>query len=191
MYALTSVGIFLVSILFGFLIFSLWLRIAIRYFRISTISPMGRIIYAVTQPLIQPLSLILHRLDKPGKRYDWIAIILLIAIELIKIITLCALMYHAIMPLPFIGLYVLADLIIQPCDILFFAILILIIMSYANPRWEHPVKDFLLIITTPVLRQARKILPNTSVFDWATLVVLILLKAISIFISASLPWKLL
>jgi YggT family protein len=191
MYALTSVGIFLVSIIFGLLIFSLWLRIAIRYFRISVISPMGRIIYAITQPLIQPLSLILHKLDKPGKRYDWLAIILLIAIELVKIITLCGLMYHAIMPIPFIGLYVLADLIIQPCDILFFAILILIIMSYANPRWEHPVKDFLLVITSPILKQARKILPDTSVFDWATLLILILLKAISIFISASLPWKLL
>lgn len=191
MYALNSVAIFLVSILFGLLILSLWLRIAVRYFRISYVSPIGRIVFNITQPLVHPLYFILKNLEKPGSRYDWPAFIVLISVELLKIIILCVLMYHAMMPIAFIGLYLLADLIIQPCDILFFAILIQVIMSYANPSWQHPLKDFLYVITSPLLIRARKIIPGTSALDWSTLIVMILLKALSIFIIASLPWKLL
>ena len=88
-------------------------------------------------------------------------------------------------------LYVLADLIIQPCNLLFYAILIRVIMSYVNPKWQHPATDFLRIITEPLLILGRKIIPDISGFDFSPIIMMIILKIITLFIGASLPWNLL
>ena len=71
------------------------------------------------------------------------------------------------MPILFILLYVLADLIIQPCNLLFYAIIIRVIMSYANPGWQHPLADFLRLLTEPLLILGRKIIPDISGFDFS------------------------
>lgn len=191
MAGLTAVGYFLLSLLFTIIIFSLWLRIAIRFFRISSLNPFSQLIFTISDPLVKPLHFIIKRPIQPGQKYDWIAFGALIIVELFKIICLSLLIYHAIIPLLFIPLYVLVDLIIQPCELLFFAILIRVIMSYINPKWQHPLADFLRIITGPLLRLGRTIVPDISGFDFSPFIIMVILKIITLFLSASLPWRLL
>lgn len=186
----TAVGFFLVSLFFGMIIFVLWLRIALRYLRVSALSPFGRLIHSVTDPVIRPFGLVIKPLYKPGQRYDWPAFAVLILVELIKILCLSLLAFHAIIPVLFIGVYILADLIIQPCDLLFYAIIIRVIMSYVNPTWQHPVADFLVRLTEPLLRLGRMIVPDISGFDFSPFIMVIILKVITLFIGASLPWPL-
>ena len=87
--------------------------------------------------------------------------------------------------------YLLADLIIQPCDMLFFAILIRVIMSFVDPNWQGPIADCLRIVTEPLLKLGRKIVPNISGFDFSPFIILMILKVITLFINANLPWRLL
>ncbi|CEG57593.1 YggT family protein [Legionella fallonii] len=187
----TAVGFFLVSVLFSLLIFSLWIRISLRYLRISPLTPFGQLIHTVTDPLVKPVLLVSKQKYKAGQKYDWIAFATLVFIEIIKIICLSLLAFHAIMPIPFLLIYLLADLIIQPCNILFFAILIRVIMSYVNPHWQHPISDYLRVLTEPLLILGRRIIPDISGFDFSPIIIMIILKVITLFISASLPWKIL
>jgi YggT family protein len=187
----TAVGFFLFSLFFSAVIYSLWVRIALRYLRISSLTQFSQLISTITDPLVNPFNFVLKQKYKPGQKYDWMAFGVLILVELIKIITLSLLVFHAIMPVVFLLLYVLADLIIQPCNLLFYAILIRVIMSYANPRWQHPVADFLRLLTEPLLILGRKIIPDISGFDFSPIIMMIILKIITLFISASLPWNLL
>ncbi|KGP63387.1 hypothetical protein EP47_02230 [Legionella norrlandica] len=188
---LFAVGYFLVSLFFTIMIFSLWFRIALRFFRISFVNPFSQLIYTVTNPLLKPFHLILKKEVHPKQKYDWAALGALIIIEFIKIICLSLLIYQTIIPFLFIFLYVLVDLIIQPCELLFFAILIRVIMSYVNPRWQHPLGDVLRIITEPLLRLGRIIIPDISGFDFSPFIIMVVLKVITLFLSASLPWRLL
>ena len=187
----TAVGFFLFSLFFGVVIYSLWVRIALRYLRISSLTQFSQLIATITDPLVNPFNFVLKQKYKPGQKYDWMAFGVLILVELIKIITLSLLVFHAIIPVVFLLLYVLADLIIQPCNLLFYAILIRVIMSYASPRWQHPVADFLRLLTEPLLILGRKIIPDISGFDFSPIIMMIILKIITLFISASLPWSLL
>jgi YggT family protein len=187
----TAVGFFLISIFFGLIIFGLWVRIALRYLRVSSLSPFSILINSNTDHLVKPFNQVLKQKYKPGQKYDWMAFIVLVLIELIKIICLSLLVFHVLMPIPFILLYILADLIIQPCNLLFYAILIRVIMSYANPRWQHPLADFLRLLTEPLLIFGRKIVPDISGFDFSPFLIMISLKIITLFISASLPWNIL
>lgn len=187
----TAVGFFLTSLLFGLIIFALWLRIAIRYFRVSTLTPFSRLIYSVTDPIISPLNTLFRLKHQPGQRYDWMTFAVLVFVELLKIICLSLLAFHKLIPSLFLFIYVLADLIIQPCDLLFYAILIRVIMSYVNPGWQNPVADFLRVLTEPLLILGRKLVPDISGFDFSPFIIMIILKIITLFISASLPGRLL
>lgn len=190
MSGLNAVGFFLISLFFGLIIFSLWLRIFLRYLKISPLSQFGQLVHTVTNPIINPIMNLLHLKYKPGQKFDWMAFIVLCLIELLKIICLSLLLYHAIIPFIYLILYILADLIIQPCDLLFYAILIRVIMSYVNPGWRHPIADFLRLATEPLLSVGRRIIPDISGFDFSPFVIMIALKIITLFISNSLPWRL-
>jgi len=187
----TAVGVFLISIIFSLFIFSLWTRIALRYLRVSTLNPFNRLIQSITNPFIEPFIRLFKLKYKPGQKYDWVAFIFLIAVECLKIICLSLLVLHGLMPFVYLLIYVLADLIVQPCNLIFYAILIRVIMSYVNPRWENPIADFIYLLTRPFLGWGRKIVPNISGFDFSPFIIMIILQVITLFINASLPWRLL
>ncbi|KTD25031.1 YggT family protein [Legionella israelensis] len=186
-----AVGLFLVSIFFTLVIFSLWLRIAIRFFRISAINPASQIIYKITNPIVLPLNHIFNIEYKASNRYDWTTFAALVVVEFIKIIIVSLLVFGALIPFTFILVYVLADLIIQPCDLLFYIILIQVVLSWVSPALQHPVLDVIRIITAPFLNFGRKIIPDISGFDFSPFIILIILKVITLFINHSLPWRLL
>lgn len=187
----TTVGFYLVSLFFSLIIFTLWIRISLRFLRISALNQFSQLIHTLTNPLVNPLNVLLGQKYKPGQRFDWIAFAVLVLIEFIKITLLGLLVYKTLLPLLLICIYVVADLIIQPCDLLFYAILIRVIMSYTNPGWQHPIADYLRILTQPLLILGRKIIPDISGFDFSPFIMMIILKVITLFISAYLPGGLL
>lgn len=187
---LTAVGFYLISLIFGVIIFSLWLRIALRFLRVSRLTQLSQLVLTITNPLVNPIKLLLKQPDQPGQKYDWSAFITLFIIELMKIICLSLIAFHALMPLTYLLIFIVADLIIQPCDILFYAILIRVIMSYVNPAWRHPIADFLYALTQPLLIIGRRIIPDVSGFDFSPFIMMIILKVITLFISSMLPWRL-
>ena len=191
MSGITAVGLFLVSLFFSLVIFSLWLRIALRYLKISSLNAFSQMIYSVTDVYIKPVNELLKITYKPGNLYDWTALGVLVIVEFLKIICVSLLTFHTLIPFTLIVVYVIADLIVQPCDILFYAILFRVIMSYANPGWRHPIADFLRLLTEPLLILGRRLVPDISGFDFSPFVVMVILKIISLFINASLPWRLL
>ena len=186
-----AVVIFIVSLAFSLIIFSLWLRIALRYLRVSALHPVSQLIYKITNPLVNPIQIVSKQKYQPGQKYDLFALITLTIVEILKIICISLLTFHAIIPIVFVVVYVIADFIIQPCDILFFAILFRVIMSFANPGWQGPIADFLRLLTEPVLKLGKKIIPDVSGFDFSPFIIMVVLKIITLFISASLPWRLL
>jgi YggT family protein len=191
MSGLLTVGYFLFSLLFGLLSFIFWVRIALRYIRVSALHPMSKGIQALTDPIIQPIAMILFRTKTRKSPYDWPCFCVLVIVELLKFIILGAVFLNGMIPWSLLPLYVLADLIVQPCHLLFYAIIIRIIMSWVNPHWQHPAAEILSRITEPLLRLGHRIIPNISGFDFAPYLILVFLKIITLFITASLPMNLL
>lgn len=190
MSGLLTVGYFLISLIFSLLLFLLWARFALRFFRISSLHPVSQVINQLTTPLIEPIGRLVYSKMGPLKQYDWLSLILIVAIEFLKFISLSLLLYNAIMPLGYLLLFVLGDLIVQPCNLLFYLILIRVIVSWVNPTVHHAAIDILVTITEPLLRLGRRIIPNISGFDFSPLVIMVILKVITLFISASMPLKL-
>lgn len=190
MAGLVSVGYFLLSLFFSLLIFVLWARIALCYFRVSLLHPISQVVYRITNLLVRPFAELYKYRWMRLSRYDWHCVIVLIIVEFLKFMSFSWLLLGFIMPVDLIILYVLADLIVQPCDLLFYAILIRVIMSWINPYWQHPFADFIRMVTEPLLGVARRLLPDIAGFDFSPIIVILLLKVITLFISASIPMHL-
>ncbi|KTD22595.1 YggT family protein [Legionella londiniensis] len=186
MAGLTTVGYFLFNLFFSLLIFLLWARIALRYLRVSSLHPVSRMIHTLTDAVIQPINRLLFQGSRQS-RYDWACITFLVLVEIIKFVLLALLFYGAIIPIVLLFICVLADLIVQPLDLLFYAIIIRVILSWVNPMSQHPIAEILRLITEPVLQWGRRLVPDISGFDFSPILILVIIKIITIFIRASIP----
>ena len=185
MSGLLAVGYFLFSIIFSTLIFVLWCRIALRYLLVSALHPIVQMINRFLDPIILPIT----RLIKSPRysRYDWGALIILVIVEMTQFAILGFFAIRTWLPIYLVLLYTVADLIIQPCNLLFYAIFIRVILSWVNPNWNHPVADLIYRLTDPILNYTRRYIPIIANIDFSPWIILIVLKAIQLFISTSLP----
>lgn len=190
MAALTSVVYLLVHLIFDLSIFLLWIRVILRYFKVSPLHPMSHLIYTLTEPLVQPIDRFFSSKKTPKSRYDWVSFALIIGVEFAKFICLGFIVYRSFLPIPYVLLFTLGDLIIQPCNFLFYMILIRAIMSWVNPTWRHPVADIIYLVTDPLLNLGRRIIPDIAGFDFSPILILVLLKVISRFVYVSLSMHL-
>lgn len=190
MSGIITVGYFLFSLFFSLLTFVLWARIALRYFRISALHPVSQAVNALTNPVISPLSRVFPVKKARPNRYDWACFSVLVLVEAVKFIAIGLLFLSAMLPPLYLLLYTLADLVVQPLTLLFYAILIRVVMSWVNPEWVHPIADVLRSVTDPLLRLGRRVIPDISGFDFSPFIMLVSLKIITLFIQASLPLQL-
>jgi YggT family protein len=189
MSGLSTVGYFLISTTFGLITFILWLRFGLRYFRISPLHPVRQMVQRFTDPLFIPINKALQLHLTAFQRIDWICLAVLAGIGWLKFLLLSTLYFgHARIWLV-TGAYTLADLISQPCDLLFYALLIRVIMSWVNPHWQHPLATLLYGVTEPLLQGIRQTLPVVIAgLDFSPFILMILLRVITVFVGASLPF---
>ncbi len=186
-----AVGYFLANLFFSTLLIALWLRVVLRYFHISTLHPISQMIYQFTNPLTQPFEKLLSSKISIPKRYDWAGLIVIALTSLFKFIAFSFLLYGTLLPVIYLLLFTMADLIIQPCNLFFYLILIRAVMSWVNPTWQHPAANVLQLLTEPLLQLGRKIIPEMAGFDFSPIVIMVILKIISLFMKASLPFHIL
>ena len=190
MSGLLAVGYFLFVLFFSLLTFLLWARIALRYVHVSAVHPVSQSINILCNPIVTPLTRLFPPKKGRANRYDWHCFLILVGVELLKFIVIGPLFLGAMLSPVLMLIYTIADLIVQPCNLLFYAILIRVIMSWVNPRWQNPLADVLQRVTEPVLKPARQAIPIASGIDFSPFVVMIILKVITLFITASLPLQL-
>ena len=57
--------------------------------------------------------------------------------------------------------------------VLWFIVIARVLLSWINPRFEGPVARFLFETTEPLISPIRRVLPQTGMFDWAPLILLL------------------
>ena len=129
MSGLIAVLTYLVGIVFSIIIYSFWMRIFIRYYKISTINPLSQLIYKITNPFVNPIRKAFFTKDHPSKPYDWATLVVVVITESIKIFIISLLVYGGLIPLQYYLMNIAADIIIQPLNLLFYLLLIEVVMS--------------------------------------------------------------
>lgn len=182
MAVLHNVTLFLVNIFFSLCIFVILLRILLQFFRANINNPICQMIAKISNPVVLPLRKILPRVSF----IDIASIIIFFLVEIIKFTTLGFIQNISIGLMPCIIMSI-TDMLLQTIDMLFYAIIIRVILSWIQSPNTYQLAEVVYVITEPMLSRIRRVIPLIAGLDLSPLVAFVLLKVISIVILSVFP----
>jgi len=158
--ALDNAGIFLTKILFGMFVVLLILRLLLSWHRANYHNPVCQLIGKLTNPVIKPLAQWIPNF----KRIDTAALVLALVLNLVQWTILVYLQTGHLFPMVIVPI-ALIDFLTQFCQVLIYSLIFMIIISWLNPGVYNPVSEVLYMITEPILRPIRRLIPPVAGFD--------------------------
>jgi len=170
---------FLIEVLVGMYLFAVILRFLLQLVQASFYNPLSQFVVKLTNPVLLPLRRII-----PGYGgIDVACIVLMFLVEIIKYVLLFGLLYRTVPSAGGVLLLCVADLAQQFSNLYFFAILLIVILSWINTNsYNNPITELLYKITAPILRPLQRVLPVIAGFDLSPLFALIALKLLDILV---------
>lgn len=176
---------FLISTLITLYALIILLRFMMQATRADYYNPVAQFVVKASAPVLRPV----RRIIPPAGRYDIAAIVVALALMLVKIW-----LYRLLgIPDTVVGGYrigiehawlgslawlAVVDLLALVINVYFFAVLIRAILSWVAPQGPHPVVELLERITAPVVNPVRRVIPLVGGIDLSPLVVLIGLQVL-------------
>ncbi len=182
MAALHNVTLFLMNIFFSFCIFVVLLRIMLQCLRANANNPICQMVAKITNPVVLPLRKIIPRVNF----IDLSSVVVLIALEILKF-TLLPWVQGIHIGFGFILLMSFTDILLQIVDVIFYAIIIRVILSWINSPNTMYLAEIVFMLTEPLLGRIRRFLPAMGGMDLSPLVAFICLQVINIVILSYLP----
>ncbi len=145
------------------------LRFLLQFSQADYYNPMSQGIVKATQPVVAPLQKFLRPLGR-------IDIATLFAGFLLKAIVIIAIFQFAgfgMPPLQGILLASIAGVLNAILKIYFFALIIMIILSWVAPRASHPGALLVMQIVEPIMAPVRRVIPPLGMIDLSPIVVFI------------------
>ncbi|MGA7979497.1 MAG: YggT family protein [Chromatiaceae bacterium] len=162
--------VFLVQTLFGLYIALVLLRFLLQWTRADFYNPISQLVVKLTSPILRPLRQVI-----PG--YGGVDLASLVVAWLLQALELALLTLILGLDRNLAGAlaWAIPALISLAINMLLFAILIRVILSWVNPDPYHPAAALLDRLTEPVLGPARRLIPPISGLDLSPMVVMIAL----------------
>lgn len=168
---LNNAGAFLIQTLFGLYILALMLRFLLQWVRADFYNPIVQVLVRITNPPLLPL----RRLVPGLYGLDMAAVLLMLVLQVVELL-LTLNLGGASPGLAGIVILAIAKLLNLLISVFFWAILIVAVLSWINPRQRHPAVDLVQQLVEPVLAPARRILPVMGGLDLSPILVLITLQ---------------
>lgn len=177
-----SASVFLVQTLFNLYLFILLLRMILQWQCADYYNPIVQLTVRLTDPLVRPLRKILPRLGW----LDLATILILLLVTCIKITLLFWLDTGGVIYPVGLAIWVVGDLLSQLLNLYFFVILFRVIISWVSPNPYNPAVAILTLISEPILRPFRRVIPMVAGFDLTPILAIIFLKTIDILLTVPL-----
>ena len=174
--------IFIVTTLAQLYLFVMLLRFWMPWLRADFRNPISQGILRLTSPLVIPA----RRIVPPIGRLDTATVIVAFALQYLTILAILAVSGTMTGIVP-IAITSMIDLAILTFRLFTFAIFIHIILSWIAPGTYNPATAFIAMLVEPVLRPFRRYMPSLGGLDISPIFAIILLQALSIFISTLRP----
>lgn len=180
---MTQALYFIIKTLAQLVLLVVLLRFWLPWLRADFRNPVAQGVLRLTSPLIVPL----RRFLPPIGRLDTATVLVVFVLQYLVVLLLLALTGRMADPLS-IALASVLELAIISLNLFFFAVLIMVILSWVAPQTYNPVTAFVGGIAEPVLRPFRRIIPSLGGLDVSPIFAIILLKAGEIFLQTLKPF---
>lgn len=172
---LGSAGLMLVNSLISIYLFILMLRFLLQASGADYYNPASQTVVKITQPVVQPFQ---SFLGPVAGRFDLATLAAGFVLKVLAIIAIFMVIGVGMPPiggLLIAGVAALANAILK---IYFFALIVMIILSWVAPQASHPGAMLVMQLVEPIMAPVRRVIPPLGMIDLSPIVVFIAINLI-------------
>ena len=180
---LGSAGLMLVNSLINIYLFLLMLRFLLQASRADYYNPLSQSVVKITQPVV---GLFQGFLGPVAGRFDLATLaagFVLKVVSMIAIFMVIGVGMPPIAGLLIAGVAALANAILK---IYFFAMIVMIILSWVAPNASHPGALLVMQLVEPIMAPVRKVIPPLGMIDLSPILVFIAINLVDGVVVGSL-----
>lgn len=180
---LGSAGLMLVNSLINIYLFLLMLRFLLQASRADYYNPLSQSVVKITQPVV---GLFQGFLGPVAGRFDLATLAAGFALKVVSIVAIFMVIGVGMPPIPGLliaGIAALANAILK---IYFFALIVMIILSWVAPNASHPGALLVMQLVEPIMAPVRKVIPPLGMIDLSPIVVFIAINLVDGLLVGSL-----
>ena len=167
---LTEATSLIIEVSFSLYILAVLLRFLFQMARADFYNPVSQFLVKLTNPLLKPLRRII-----PGLfGIDFASLVLLLALKSLEVFLVFSLRGVVLEALP-LAIAAVVDLLRLTINIYFYAILLRVLLSWFMPNGirQNPAGDLLVSLTEPLMRPARRLMPQLGGLDLSPIIVMV------------------
>ncbi|PRY64351.1 YggT family protein [Vreelandella songnenensis] len=180
---LGSAGLMLVNSLINIYLFLLMLRFLLQASRADYYNPLSQTVVKITQPVVGPFQ---SFLGPVAGRFDLATLAAGFVLKVASMIAIFMVIGYGMPPIAGLliaGVAALANAILK---IYFFALIVMIILSWVAPNASHPAALLVMQLVEPIMAPVRRVIPPLGMIDLSPIVVFITINLIDGFVIGSL-----
>ncbi|KPQ22990.1 MAG: YggT family protein [Pseudomonadota bacterium] len=180
---LGSAGLMLVNSLINIYLFLLMLRFLLQASRADYYNPLSQSVVKITQPVV---GLFQGFLGPVAGRFDLATLAAGFVLKVVSIVAIFMVIGVGMPPIPGLliaGIAALANAILK---IYFFAMIVMIILSWVAPNASHPGALLIMQLVEPIMAPVRKVIPPLGMIDLSPIVVFIAINLVDGLLVGSL-----
>ncbi|WP_249975221.1 YggT family protein [Vreelandella olivaria] len=180
---LGSAGLMLVNTLINIYLFLLMLRFLLQASRADYYNPLSQSVVKITQPVV---GLFQGFLGPVAGRFDLATLAAGFVLKVVSIIAIFMVIGLGMPPIAGVliaGVAALANAILK---IYFFAMIVMIILSWVAPNASHPGALLVMQLVEPIIAPVRKVIPPLGMIDLSPIVVFIAINLVDGLVVGSL-----
>ena len=175
---MSNAGVFLVQTVFGLYLTLVIIRFMLQLAKADFYNHLAQAVVKMTQPFVTILQKVMPRTG----RFSLATLVLAFLVQLLLIVVVL-LIAGFDLPNPMsLAVWSLIGLASQVLDLLFFAILASIVLSWLAPQTNHPGAYLLHQLTEPVMSPVRRMLPNLGGLDFSPILVFIMINLVDMLV---------
>ena len=155
--------VFVVNTIFEFVCFLFLARLILQASRADFYNPISQGIIKATDPILRPMRMLI-----PGYRnLDFAAFIAAWLIEVLSHALSFGIQSHYIPGAAYLFGFGLFDVLRLLLTVYWFALIVVIVLSFVAPGSYHPAAALLTQVTEPILAPARRLIPPLGGLDFS------------------------
>tara|TARA_B110000285_G_scaffold138352_1_gene154906 strand:- start:3903 stop:4484 length:582 start_codon:yes stop_codon:yes gene_type:complete len=175
---MTNAGVFLVQTVFGLCLTLVIIRFMLQLAKADFYNPLAQAVVKMTQPFVAVLQKVMPRTG----RFSLATLVLAFLVQLLLIVVVLLIAGFELPNPVSLAIWSVIGLASQVLDLLFFAILASIILSWLAPQTKHPGAYLLHQLTEPVMSPVRRMLPNLGGLDFSPILVFIMINLVDMLV---------
>ncbi|QOR40459.1 YggT family protein [Billgrantia diversa] len=172
---LGNAGLLLINTLINIYLFLMMLRFLLQASQADYYNPMSQSVVKVTQPVVRPFQ---SFLGPVMGRFDMATLAAAFVLKAIAIVAILQIAGIGMPPLTQVAIGAVAAIANAILKIYFFALIVMIILSWVAPNASHPGALLVMQLVEPIMAPVRKVIPPLGMIDLSPIVVFIAISLI-------------